>query len=80
MQRTPELEEEQVAEPSSPYASEKEKGGSVADDHVSIPESQHDEKIPPSGQNLNPGSLSFEEGTFANSKSNYLSLIYHKKM
>ncbi|KLO17626.1 amino acid transporter [Schizopora paradoxa] len=51
-------EEEQVAEPSSPYASEKEKGGSDADDHVFIPESQHDEESP---KDVNPGSLSFEE-------------------
>ena len=54
-------EEEQVAEPSSPYASEK-KGGSDADDHVSIPEeSLHDEESP---KDVNPGSLSFEEGAY----------------
>lgn len=61
-------EEDHIVEPSSPYSNEKGKEKdvvSVAEDHVTDSEEHdYDEKTSQShpGQNVNPGSLSFEEG------------------
>ncbi len=59
-QQTP--EDEKVAQPTSPYPNEKEKGGSVAEDHGSTSDSQRDDRSLSSDEVLNPGTLSFEEG------------------